>query len=106
MKKNYRVVWGKSALRKLGQLYNIDHAKVYKNSKTFLSRNPYGQSYGSADYPDFQFNGTRTQAGRLRYFMVSMIRYRVVCADFLLCTEHNCKNGQLSEETIMQAKQV
>lgn len=57
MNDDYSVVWETSALRKLGQLYNINHDKVYKSSKLILSRNPYSQSYGSADYPSFKFNG-------------------------------------------------
>lgn len=50
MENNYKVIWARSALRKLGQLYNINHNLVYKNSKSFLSLNPYNHSYGSADY--------------------------------------------------------
>lgn len=57
MGNDYSVKWERSALRQLGQLYNIDYEKVYKSSKLILSRNPYGQSFGSADYPNFEFNG-------------------------------------------------
>ncbi|MFS1511707.1 hypothetical protein VQL36_04620 [Chengkuizengella sp. SCS-71B] len=57
MGNKYKVIWERTALRRLGQLYNIDHEKVYKNTKSLLSHNPYGQSYGSADFPGFKFNG-------------------------------------------------
>jgi len=57
MDNSYKVVWGRPALRSLGQLFNIQHEKVYKQTRTLLSRNPAGQSYGSADYPDFPYNG-------------------------------------------------
>mgnify|MGYP006969323409 CR=1 FL=1 len=57
MENKYVVTWERSALRRLGQLYNINQALVYKNSKSLLSSKPYGLSYGSADYPNFQFNG-------------------------------------------------
>lgn len=57
MANNYKVIWARSALRKLSQLYNIDHGLAYKNSKSLLSRNPYNHSYGCADYPNFKFNG-------------------------------------------------
>jgi hypothetical protein len=57
MGNDYSVKWERSALRQLGQLYNIDYEKVYNSSKLILSRNPYGHSFGSADYPNFEFNG-------------------------------------------------
>jgi hypothetical protein len=56
MDSEYSVKWEMSALRQLGQLYNIGYEKVYRTSKMVLSRNPLGQSYGSADYPDFEYN--------------------------------------------------
>lgn len=57
MENKYSVKWERSALHQLGQLYNVDYEKVYTSSKLLLSRNPYGQSLGSADYPNFEFNG-------------------------------------------------
>ncbi len=54
MDNKYYVKWERSALRQLGKLYNIDFERVYKSSTLILSLNPYGQSYGSADYPDFE----------------------------------------------------
>ncbi|MBW8351862.1 hypothetical protein K0H71_20895 [Bacillus sp. IITD106] len=57
MENKYSVHWERSALLQLGLLYQIDHEKVYKSSKLILSRNPYAQSYGSADYPGFEYNG-------------------------------------------------
>jgi len=56
MANSFRVVWGRPALRGLGQLFNIQHEKVYTQSKILLSQNPAGQSYGSADYPNFIYN--------------------------------------------------
>jgi hypothetical protein len=40
MGNDYSVKWERSALRQLGQLYNIDNEKVYKSSKLILSHNP------------------------------------------------------------------
>ncbi len=57
MDNKYSVKWEKSALRQLGLLYNIDHEKIYQSTKLILSSDPYSQSYGSADYPNFEFNG-------------------------------------------------
>lgn len=57
MNDKYTVHWERSALRQLGQLYNINHEEVYNGSKLKFSRDPYAQSYGSADYPNFKFNG-------------------------------------------------
>ncbi len=57
MENNYKVIWARSALRKLSQLYNIDHGLAYMKSKSLLSRNPYNLSSGSADYPNFKYNG-------------------------------------------------
>lgn len=57
MDNRYSVKWERSALRQLGKLYNIDHERVYNTSKLILSRDPFAQSYGSADYPNFKYNG-------------------------------------------------
>lgn len=57
MENKYDVIWERSALCQLGQLYNINHKKVYEKAKFVLSGNPYDQSYGSADYTGFKFNG-------------------------------------------------
>jgi hypothetical protein len=72
MDTKYTVRWERSALRQLGQLYKIDHEKVYKTSLNILSRNPHGQSYGSADYTGFEFNGYHWS-----YIQNAIVLYRI-----------------------------
>jgi hypothetical protein len=48
---------GEVSTSSVGSTYNIDYERVYKTSKLLLNRNPHGQSWGSADYPNFEYNG-------------------------------------------------
>lgn len=55
--KRFHVIWERTALERLGKLFNIDHEKVYKRSKFLLSLPSYRQTENVADYPGFEYNG-------------------------------------------------
>lgn len=52
----YRVLWTRPALKALAKLFNISHNDIFKRSQLILCRDPYKQSDGVADYPDFKYN--------------------------------------------------
>lgn len=60
----YLAGWRTAATRSLGKIFNIDAERVYGNSISVLSDDPYGNTYGIADYPNFKYNGYRwTEVG-------------------------------------------
>lgn len=55
--KRYHVIWERTALDKLGKLYNIDHNRIYFRAKHALSLHSYRNTRNVADYPGYEFNG-------------------------------------------------
>jgi hypothetical protein len=55
--RRFRVIWERTALNRLGKLFNIDHDRVYKRSKILLSLRSYRQTKNVANYSGFEYNG-------------------------------------------------
>ena len=55
----YKVVWAQHARVALAKMkkFRIDSNKVFRRSKTILSKNPVEESCGISDFPGFDFNG-------------------------------------------------
>ncbi|TWI56342.1 hypothetical protein [Halalkalibacter nanhaiisediminis] len=55
----FNVKWDREARLSLADMvkYKVDSKRVFRQSKLLLSENPRKNSWGTADYPGFEFNG-------------------------------------------------
>lgn len=57
LNKKYRVLWKRIAVEKFSRLFNVEHKRVFRNSKHILSQDPIRSADGIADFPGYDFNG-------------------------------------------------
>lgn len=92
--KKYRVAWKRKATEKFGRLFNVDHRRVFRNSKHVLSLDPFHYADGVADFPGYEFNG---------YFWIKInnviLIYRVLLDEKLVTIEtcYSALTGEVAE---------